>query len=187
MAVNATSNEDLKAEINVTPLVDVVLVLLIIFMVVTPMLKQEVPIELPLADNSRGAEDSTQVTVSLSADGRALLEGVEIPREDLVARLTAIYADRPDKTIFLEADRNLPHGSVVDLMDDCREAGIVRIGVITKKETPSAPGAPANANAPTNAPALTNANAAANASSATSMNPPAPASSPAALPPAPAS
>ena len=153
MAVNATSNEDLKAEINVTPLVDVVLVLLIIFMVVTPLLKQEVPIELPLAANSRGAEDATQVTVSLSADGRAMLEGVEVAPEDLVARLTAIYADRPDKTIFLEADRGLPHGRVVDLMDDCREAGIVRIGIITKKESPTKPAAPAVAPSPA-APAL---------------------------------
>ncbi len=138
MAVNATSNEELKAEINVTPLVDVVLVLLIIFMVVTPLLKQEVPIDLPLATNSRGAEDATQVTVSLAADGRALIDGNEVPADDLVPRLKAIYADRPDKTIFLEADRGLPHGRVVDLMDDCREAGIVRIGIITKKETPVA-------------------------------------------------
>lgn len=164
MAVNASSNEDLKAEINVTPLVDVVLVLLIIFMVVTPLLKQEVPIELPLATNSRGAEDATQVTVSLSADGRALLDGVEIPPDEIVARLTAIYADRPDKTIFLEADRGLSHGRVVDLMDDCREAGIARIGIITKKDpaatTPpsgaapaAAPAAPAPAAAPGPAPA----------------------------------
>ena len=144
MAVNATSNEDLKAEINVTPLVDVVLVLLIIFMVVTPLLKQEVPIELPLATNSRGAEDAAQVTVSLSADGRALLDGLEVPADDLVARLTAIYAARPDKTIFLEADRALSHGRVVDLMDDCRAAGIVRIGIITKKDpAAAAPGMPA--------------------------------------------
>ena len=137
MAVNATSNEELKAEINVTPLVDVVLVLLIIFMVVTPLLKQEVPIELPLATNSRGAEDPAQLTVSLAADGRALLDGVEVPAGEIVARLSAIYAARPDKTIFLEADRNLPHGRVVDLMDDCRAAGIERIGVITKKEQPT--------------------------------------------------
>ena len=170
MAVNASSNEDLKAEINVTPLVDVVLVLLIIFMVVTPLLKQEVPIELPLATNSRGAEDASQVTVSLSADGRALLDGIEVPPDDLVARLTAIYADRPDKTIFLEADRGLPHGRVVDLMDDCREAGIARIGIITKKDpaaaaaagaagtaavgaAPVAPPAVAPAPAPASAPA----------------------------------
>jgi biopolymer transport protein ExbD len=139
MAVNASGNsDDLKAEINVTPLVDVVLVLLIIFMVVTPLLKQEVPIELPIADNSRSAEEASQVTLSLAADGRKLLNGVEVPEGELVARLTAMYADRPDKTIFLEADRGLSHGRVVDLMDDCRAAGIARIGIITKKEVPAA-------------------------------------------------
>ena len=139
MAVRATESDDLMAEINVTPLVDVVLVLLIIFMVVTPLLKQEVPIELPLAEHSRGAEDSSQVTVSLALDGRTLVNGTEVPGGELVARLTAMYADRPDKTIFLEADRDLPHGRVVDLMDECRAAGISQIGVITRKEAPAAP------------------------------------------------
>lgn len=133
MAVRATSNDELKAEINVTPLVDVVLVLLVVFMVVTPLLKQEVPIELPLAEHSRGADDAAQVTVSLAADGRALVNGDEVPRAELVDRLTAMYAARLDKTIFLEADRGLSHGAVVDLMDDCRAAGIVQIGVVTKK------------------------------------------------------
>jgi biopolymer transport protein TolR len=139
VAVRATNDEDLKAEINVTPLVDVVLVLLIIFMVVTPLLKQEVPIELPLAEHSRGAEDASQVTVSLAADGRVLVNGTDVPAAELLDRLKAMYADRPDKTIFLEADRNLPHGRVVDLMDDCRAAGIAQIGVITKKESPERP------------------------------------------------
>jgi biopolymer transport protein TolR len=134
VAVHATSNDELKAEINVTPLVDVVLVLLIIFMVVTPLLKQEIPIELPLAENSRGAEDASQVTISLAADGGTLINGTAVPGGDLVPRLTAMYADRPDKTIFLEADRGLTHGRVVDLMDDCRAAGIVQIGVVTKKK-----------------------------------------------------
>ncbi len=142
MAVQASNNDDLKAEINVTPLVDVVLVLLIVFMVVTPLLKQEVPIELPLAEHSKGAEDAAQVTISMAVDGRMLINGEEVPADDLVARLTAMYADRPDKSIFLEADRDLSHGRIVDLMDDCRAAGVTQIGVITKKELPAAGSAP---------------------------------------------
>ena len=138
MAVRTTSNEELKAEINVTPLVDVVLVLLIVFMVMTPLLKQEVPIDLPIADTAQGVDPAAQVTVSLAADGRRLVNGVEFPPDELVARLAAMYAERPDKTIFLEADRGLPHGQVVDLMDDCRAAGVSRIGVITKREPHSA-------------------------------------------------
>jgi len=134
MAMRLGSSEELQAEINVTPLVDVVLVLLVIFMVVTPLLKQEVPIELPLADNSRTTQDLTQLTLTIAADGGVLLNSQPMLREALVAQLQAIYAERTDKTIFLEADRNLSYGQVVDVMDDCKAAGVTAIGVITKRE-----------------------------------------------------
>ncbi|MFQ5904547.1 MAG: ExbD/TolR family protein [Candidatus Binatia bacterium] len=138
MAMQPGVGEELKAEINVTPLVDVVLVLLIIFMVVTPLLKREVPVELPLADHSRETKDLSQMTLTLAADGTLLLNGKNLPSEVLVARLEAIYANRADKTIFLEADRHLPYGRVVDVMDDCREAGVITIGIITQRERPEA-------------------------------------------------
>ena len=140
MAVRATSDDDLKAEINVTPLVDLVLVLLIIFMVVTPLMRQEVPIDLPIASTGTAAEQKDQVTLTLAADGRVLVNGSEIPAEEVVKRLVAIYEFRADKTIFLEADRSHPHGKIVDLMDDCRAAGVTRIGMVTRKETPPPPG-----------------------------------------------
>jgi biopolymer transport protein TolR len=134
MAMRLGNSEELKAEINVTPLVDVVLVLLIIFMVVTPLLKQEVPIELPLADNSREMKDLSQLTLTLAADGTLLLNGELLLAQALVPQLQRIYEGRADKTIFLEADRNLPYGQVVDVMDDCRAAGVKTIGVVTKRE-----------------------------------------------------
>ena len=134
MAVRLGSNEELQSEINITPLVDVVLVLLVIFMVVTPLLKQEVPIELPLADNSRATQDLTQLTLTIAADGGVLLNSQPMLREALVTQLQAIYAERADKTMFLEADRNLSYGQVVDVMDDCKAAGVTAIGVITKRE-----------------------------------------------------
>jgi biopolymer transport protein TolR len=134
MAVRLGSSEELQSEINITPLVDVVLVLLVIFMVVTPLLKQEVPIELPLADNSRTTQDLTQLTLTIAADGGVLLNSQPMLREALVTQLQAIYAERDDKTIFLEADRNLSYGQVVDVMDDCKAAGVTAIGVITKRE-----------------------------------------------------
>lgn len=134
MAMRLGHSEELQAEINVTPLVDVVLVLLVIFMVVTPLLKQEVPIELPLADNSRATQDLTQLTLTVAVDGGVLLNGQPMLREALVTQLQAIYAERIDKTIFLAADRNLAYGQVVDVMDDCKAAGVTAIGVITKKE-----------------------------------------------------
>jgi len=134
MAVRLGSSEELQSEINITPLVDVVLVLLVIFMVVTPLLKQEVPIDLPLADNSRATQDLTQLTLTIAADGGVLLNSQPMLREALVTQLQAIYAERDDKTIFLEADRNLSYGQVVDVMDDCKAAGVTAIGVITKRE-----------------------------------------------------
>jgi biopolymer transport protein TolR len=134
MAVRLGSSEELQSEINITPLVDVVLVLLVIFMVVTPLLKQEVPIELPLADNSRATQDLTQLTLTIAADGGVLLNSEPVLREALVTQLQAIYAERADKTIFLEADLNLSYGQVVDVMDDCKAAGVTAIGVITKRE-----------------------------------------------------
>ena len=134
MAVRLGSSEELQSEINITPLVDVVLVLLVIFMVVTPLLKQEVPLELPLADNSRATQDLTQLTLTIAADGGVLLNSQPMLREALVTQLQAIYAERTDKTIFLEADRNLSYGQVVDVMDDCKAAGVTAIGVITKRE-----------------------------------------------------
>jgi len=140
MAVRANSDDDLKAEINVTPLVDVVLVLLIIFMVVTPLMRQEVAVDLPIASTGTAAEQKDQVTLTLAADGRVLVNGSEIPADQVVPRLSAIYESRADKTIFLEADRSHSHGRIVDLMDDCRAAGIVRIGMVTRKEPPPPPG-----------------------------------------------
>ena len=135
MGMQAGISDDLKAEINVTPLVDVVLVLLIIFMVVTPLLRQEVPVELPLADASRSVADPGQLTLTVAADGRVLLDGREVPAVELQDELRGLYAERTDKSIFLEADRSLPYGRVVDFMDDCRAAGVVSIGVLTRRET----------------------------------------------------
>jgi biopolymer transport protein ExbD len=133
MAVSFSESDGLKSDINVTPLVDVMLVLLVIFMVVTPLLKQQVPIELPLAEHSREAQETSQVTLTAAADGSLLLNDQGVTDGALEGALRDLYVTRPDKTIFLEADRNLPYSRVVDLMDTCRSAGIERIGVVTTK------------------------------------------------------
>ncbi len=139
MATRISDNDELHADINITPLVDVVLVLLVIFMVVTPLLKQEVPIELPIADNSRAAQDLSQLTLTLASDGGVYLNSQPVLREALVTELQRIYAARADKTIFLEADRNLSYGQVVNVMDDCKAAGVTAIGVLTKRERSGEP------------------------------------------------
>ena len=133
MATTTSEGDELKSDINVTPLVDVMLVLLVIFMVVTPLLKQHLPVELPLAAHSHEAQETSQVTLVAAADGTLFLSEQPIAAESLDGALHNLYAERLDKTIFLEADRSLPYSRVVDLMDACRAAGVERIGVVTKK------------------------------------------------------
>jgi len=133
VAINTNEGDELNSEINVTPLVDVMLVLLVIFMVVTPLLKQQMPVELPVAVHSQDSQNTSQVTLVATADGALLLDEQPITNEALAGALRDLYAARADKTIFLEADRKLPYSRVVDLLDACREAGVERIGVVTKK------------------------------------------------------
>jgi biopolymer transport protein ExbD len=122
---------ELRAELNVTPLVDVMLVLLVIFMVVAPRLAHDIPVELPVAEQARPATDTAQVTLTVLADGTLRLNGTPVASDGLVGHLQAIYAERVDHTIFVEADRALTHGRVVEVLDDCRAAGVSRIGMVT--------------------------------------------------------
>jgi biopolymer transport protein ExbD len=123
----------LRCDINVTPLVDVMLVLLVIFMVVTPMLRLELPIDLPQTKSGTATEQAEQVTLTAGTDGVLLLDGAPVAKDALEATIRERFAQRDDRIIFLEADRNLPYADVVDLMDTCRTAGIERIGVLTRR------------------------------------------------------
>ncbi len=138
MAFSPTDDAELKAEINVTPLVDVVLVLLVIFMVVAPMLHHhEVPVELPVAETARDA-DTDQVTLAVADDGTLTLAGTSVSHAELGPRLRELYAGRVERTIFLAAARNLAFGAVVDVLDQCREAGVTTIGILARQvETPA--------------------------------------------------
>ena len=121
-------DDDLNAAINVTPLVDVLLVLLVIFMVVTPMLKRDLPVDLPVTASGRDAEvPPDELTLTATADGRLLLNGQPVAETDLAA------AVRDREVMFLEADRSLSYARVVDLLDACRSAGVARIGVVTRE------------------------------------------------------
>jgi biopolymer transport protein TolR len=132
---DGSSGDDLRSEINVTPLVDVMLVLLVIFMVVTPLLRVQVPVDLPLAKQAEDANQvPDQVTLSATTDGVVRINGEIVERDALEEKLRALYATRADKVLFLEADRSLPYATVVELMDTCRAAGVERIGVLTQKK-----------------------------------------------------
>ena len=120
------------SQINVTPLVDVMLVLLVIFMVTTPILQQGVGVELPRveADSMAGQED--QLVVAVSREGGVYLNAAELEIEALQTTLAAAVRSRPDQTVYLRADKNVMYGRVVEVMAAVRRAGVVRLGMVTE-------------------------------------------------------
>lgn len=125
------SNKPL-AEINVTPLVDVMLVLLIIFMVTAPMLSMGIDVNLPRvkAKSVDVAEEKLVLTINESRE--IYLNKTKMPLGELNAKLEAIFSNRIDREIFLRADKNVPYGFVVEVMSEVRKAGVDKLGMITE-------------------------------------------------------
>ena len=126
------------SEINVTPFVDVMLVLLIIFMVSAPLLTVGVPIELPeTAAEALPSPDEEPLTVTLTAEGGVLIQSTEIAREELITRLTAIAAERESNQIFLRADGALGYAAVMEIMGALNAGGFRDIGLVTDAGGPA--------------------------------------------------
>lgn len=120
------------AEINVTPMVDVMLVLLIIFMVAAPLLTVGVPVELPkTAATALPSENEEPLTVTITADGGVMIQTTEVPRDELVNRLRAIAAERADDRVFLRADGSVPYDAVAKVMGALNAGGFGSIGLVT--------------------------------------------------------
>ncbi len=120
------------SEINVTPFVDVMLVLLIIFMVAAPLLTVGVPVELPeTAATPLPTAEEEPLTVTLAADGRVLLQETEIDPATLIPKLRAIAAERADDSLFLRADGAIPYASVMQVMGALNAGGFNSIGLVT--------------------------------------------------------
>jgi biopolymer transport protein TolR len=120
------------SQINVTPLVDVMLVLLIIFMVTAPMMQQGMQVNLPKAEAKALPAPEESVTVTIERNGRLFINSEEIPGDDLRSRLEVIFTGRSKKEIFLKADRDVPYGEVVKTMAIIKGAGIERLGMVTE-------------------------------------------------------
>lgn len=120
------------AEINVTPLVDVMLVLLVIFMVTAPMMQQGVQVNLPKADTKSMAPTEESVVVSVGKSGKIYIDRDEVPANELRNRLSTMFATRTKKEVFLKADAGVPYGEVVRAMADIKGAGIERLGMVTE-------------------------------------------------------
>ena len=135
MGMGGGGNKDgVNANINVTPLCDIMLVLLIIFMVVTPMLQKGVDVKLPQAAFAIDHPDNEDtVTLAVRIDRTLYLDMLPVPEAELVANLREKFDVRTDKTIFLKADENLDYGDVLQVMDLCREGGVEEIALITER------------------------------------------------------
>ncbi|HEV2845361.1 MAG TPA: protein TolR [Thermoanaerobaculia bacterium] len=133
---NGDDQDPVLADINVTPLVDVMLVLLIIFMIAAPMLHQGVEVALPRAE-ARNLPLRTEdpLVVSIDRNGRVYLREDAVETEDLVDRLKAeISSKGDDQTVFVKGDRDVPYGRVIEVLDTLQQGGIVNVGMVTEKE-----------------------------------------------------
>ncbi|HET6420554.1 MAG TPA: protein TolR [Geobacteraceae bacterium] len=125
-------NRGTMSQINVTPLVDVMLVLLIIFMVTAPMMQQGVQVNLPKAQAKTLSAQEETVVVSIDKSGRVFINSSEISPGELKSRLASMFENRTKKEVFLKADRTVPYGEVVKTMAEIKGAGIERLGMVTE-------------------------------------------------------
>ena len=144
----AVRNEGAKvnSNINVTPMVDVMLVLLIIFMVITPMLQKGIPLDLAKVNNPdqmKDADKEDALTVSVTRDGRVYFGNDSIQPDQLTNKIKDRIVNRVDKRVYLRADARAKYKSVVEVVDNVRAAGVDDLGLITdQKKQAGAPGAP---------------------------------------------
>jgi biopolymer transport protein ExbD len=125
----------MKSDINVTPLVDVMLVLLIIMMLVAPMLQKGVDVRLPQAGNTTDKpETQNQTVVAITADRRLYVNSVQVRDADLQARVTDALEQTKEKIVLIKADEDAPYAAVMDAMDEMRAVGIEDIGLVTERK-----------------------------------------------------
>ena len=131
---------------NVIPMADIMLVLLIIFMVVTPMLQKGVSVDMATATNPRDMQDADKddaVIVAVTRDGKIFLGNTAINKEDITGQIKDKLANRLDKTVYVKSDSRAKYGDVVAVVDEIRSAGVDQLGLLTErsheKETPTPP------------------------------------------------
>ncbi len=131
MAMSGGKGGDLNSEINVTPLVDVMLVLLIIFMVTAPMLQTGVDLELPQADAAAVPDSEGKLILSIDKTGKLFLGTTPVAWEELEVKLSTNAKVKADRELYLEADTNLPYGKVLQTMAIAKKAGVTKLLMMT--------------------------------------------------------
>ena len=133
-------NQDrLMSEINVTPFVDVMLVLLIIFMVAAPMMVQGVDVDLPEATTDPLPSDKEHLLVTINSKHQIFINEVPVGLDFLRGKLSRILENRKDREVYLRADKNIPYGMVVRVMAEMKGAGVASLGMVTEPLQPESP------------------------------------------------
>ena len=133
MSVGGGGSGAIKSDINVTPLVDVMLVLLIIMMIVAPLLQQGVAVTLPRAINTaEKPETQDQTVVAITADKRFFVNAVQIQNADLRRRIEDVLESKKERIVIIKADEDVEYGAVMEAMDELRASGIEDMGLITE-------------------------------------------------------
>jgi biopolymer transport protein ExbD len=139
---------------NVIPMADIMLVLLIIFMVVTPMLQKSTPVDMASVENARDMQDADKddaIIVAITRDGQIYLKNTKLSKDDLTGQIKDLISNRLDKTVYVKSDSRAKYGDVVAVVDEIRSAGVDQLGLLTQKNQnrqtppppPGTPGAPA--------------------------------------------
>ncbi|MGI9404612.1 MAG: ExbD/TolR family protein [Hyphomicrobium sp.] len=128
------------AEINVTPFVDVMLVLLIVFMVTAPLMVQGVPVNLPKTSATKIAKVRKPMVVTLAPDGNLYIRDEQIARNNLVSRLMAMRSDEGDSVVYVRADRSIPYGEVMEILGRLGETGYHRVSLLSQPAPASGAG-----------------------------------------------
>jgi biopolymer transport protein TolR len=130
--VTAGSGKRLMSEINVTPLVDVMLVLLIIFMVTAPMMMEGVDVNLPQTKTKSIKTQEDPLILSVTKNGDVFLENHTVKLEDLGQKIETVFKYRKEKEVLLRADKDIPYGFVVKVMAEVKKAGVAKLGMVTE-------------------------------------------------------
>ena len=126
------NNRQLMSEINVTPFVDVMLVLLIIFMVAAPMMTQGVDVNLPKTESKNIKTSDEPLMLTINREKQIFLENHQIPLESLEIKIKKIFENRRNKEVLLRADKDIPYGFVINVIASVKKAGIEKLGMVTE-------------------------------------------------------
>ena len=142
MAVGGGGTKSSMSEINMTPMIDVLLVLLVIFMIAQPLLQRSIDVQLPIEQQENTAP-STPIVLEIDAQGRMNINTRQVTKENLADRLNEIYGGRPDKVLFVKASGEILYQDVIVVMDAARGAGVEVLGAMLPQPAGSQPAAPA--------------------------------------------